>query len=346
MYLHLHLHRIALVGCAFFMLGGCDSTPKTEKPVSINEPCLVHKNSFCIAKAHPSLPLVASSSFDTVVKVWEQDSGQMFNQFEHPEGVPALDFSPDGKSLVTGSYDNLVRLWDITTGQLIKTFKGHTNMVWGVAFSPDGQSFASVGADDAIWLWTVKTGQGKKLGEHDGDAWGVTFSPDSQWVLSSGEDDEINIWQVSNGKLVRTLKEHSGAVLNITFSHDGKLLASGGDDYSIKLWDTQTWQVTNTLRGDFYSIYGLAFSPDDNILVSGGRDKGLFGEFLQYHFDYKSSVNSITMQAWDVKQGTLVTQFNGHADNVNNLEFSHDGRFIISSGADGKVIFWDATVIN
>mgnify|MGYP000114534506 CR=1 FL=1 len=326
----------------FTLLTGCDTTQNYEQPLSINAPCLVHKNTFCIAKPHPIKPLIASASYDKTVKIWQQNTGDVVQKLSHPEGVPALAFSPDGKYLVTGSYDNVVRLWDLQSGTLIRSLNGHTQIVWGTSFAPDGKSFASVGADDAIWLWDFDTGKGKKLGEHDGDAWGVTYSPDSKYVLSSGEDDLIKIWQISNGDLVNTLDAHTGAVLNIVFSHDGTKMASGGDDYTIKIWNTQNWEVTSTFSGNFYSVYGLAFSPNDKLLVSGGRDKGLLGEFLQYHFDYKSDENSVTMQMWDLEQKTLVKQFNGHSDNVNNIEFSRDGQFIISSGADGKVIIWDA----
>ncbi len=326
----------------FTLLAGCDATQKYEQPLTINAPCFVHKNTFCIAKPHPTKPLIASASYDKTVKVWQQKTGDIVQTLPHPDGVPALAFSPNGKYLVTGSYDNVVRLWDLQSGTLLKSLNGHTQMVWGISFAPNGKSFASVGADDSIWLWDFKTGKGEKLGEHDGDTWGVTYSPDGKYVLSSGEDDLVKIWKVNDGQLANVLDAHSGAVLNIVFSHDGTMMASGGDDYTVKLWNTQNWQVTSTFSGDFYSVYGLAFSPDDKLLVSGGRDKGLFGEFLQYHFDYKSDENSVTMLMWDVEQKVLVKQFNGHSDDVNNIEFSRDGQFIISSGADGKVILWDA----
>jgi len=165
-------------------------------------------------------------------------------------------------------------------------------------------------------------------------------------LLSSGEDNIIKIWQVSTGKLLRELSDHNGAVLNIVFSHDGKLLASGGDDYSIKIWNTDTWSVIKTITGDFYSVYGLDFSPDDKLLVSGTRDKHIFGEFLEYHWGYKYDENAVTMQVWNVDSGALLNQLNGHENDVNNVTFTSDGHTIISSGADGKVMFWDVKSLN
>ena len=31
---------------------------------------------------------------------------------EHPDGVSAVAFSPDGKTILTGCYDSTARLWD------------------------------------------------------------------------------------------------------------------------------------------------------------------------------------------------------------------------------------------
>ena len=36
-----------------------------------------------------------------------------------------VDFSPDGKTLVSGGSDGLVKLWDAASGKQILTFSGH-----------------------------------------------------------------------------------------------------------------------------------------------------------------------------------------------------------------------------
>jgi len=340
------LKNLSLVTASVLLICSCGITQPSPEPLQVNAACLVHKNTFCIAVPHPTEDLVVSASYDPVVKVWRKSDGKVVQELKHSDGVPAVEFSADGQYIVTGSYDNHVRLWASNSGKLLNTFKGHAQMVWGVTFSPDGSKIASVGADDTVRLWDIATRKHKVLGSHDGDGWGIRFSPDGALLLSSGEDNLIKVWQVSTGKLLRELSDHSGAVLNIVFSHDGKLLASGGDDYSIKLWDTQTWNVLSTITGDFYSIYGLDFSPDDRVLVSGTRDKNIFGEFLEYHWDYKYDENAVTVQVWDVESGALLHQLRGHENDVNNVSFTHDGQSIISSGADGKVVFWDVKSLN
>lgn len=300
--------------------------------------CPVFKNSVCITDVHPNNLLIATAKSNDNVDIWQIDNGKVIHSLPHLGGVPSVSFSPDGKLIATGGYDSKIMIWQVSNGKLLRTLTGHKNMIFKVAFSPDSKKLASVSADDNAILWDVKTGDSIVLSGHKGDVWGVAFTPDGKQLLTSGEDNVINVWDVSSSKLVKKLTEHSGAVLELAFSDDGKLLASGGDDYTIKIWDTAKWSVTKTLEDDSYSIYGLTFNPEGTMLISGGRDKGLFGEFLQYHWQYKSSKNDVTVRVWDVNKGSIIKRLNNHTDDVTNVSLTSDGKQLITSGSDGKVV--------
>jgi WD40 repeat protein len=55
-------------------------------------------------------------------------------------------FSPDGAILASGALDGAINLWQVSDGKLLKTLKGHTDNVMGVAFTKDGR-LASVSSD-------------------------------------------------------------------------------------------------------------------------------------------------------------------------------------------------------
>ena len=67
--------------------------------------------------------------------------------------------SPDGKLLASSSFDQSIILWDVPTGQIVKTLKGHTDAVSGIAFSPDGARLASASHDQTAKVWDVQTGR-------------------------------------------------------------------------------------------------------------------------------------------------------------------------------------------
>ncbi|MCA2938734.1 MAG: WD40 repeat domain-containing protein, partial [Microcystis sp. M113S1] len=74
--------------------------------------------------------------------------------------VSSVNFSPDGKTLVSGSDDNTIKLWNVETGQEIRTLKGHDSPVSSVNFSPDGKTLVSGSADKTIKLWNLGTDWG------------------------------------------------------------------------------------------------------------------------------------------------------------------------------------------
>jgi len=341
------LKKITMSIIGITLVVGC-SNSSTAKDVTLMKmteytKCIVHKNSICKTDLHPNNNLIATGSSGQNVEIWQRNTGQVLQSLKHPDGVPSVKFSPNGNLLATGSYDNNVRIWQVANGELLHTFSGHQGMVIKLAFSPDGKNLASASADNTVRLWNLASGASKTLSAHDSDVWGIAFSPDGKSLLTGGEDNIINVWNALTGEHVKALTDHSQAILDLAFSHNGKLLASGGDDYTIKIWDTTHWQVINSLEDDSYSIYDLTFSHDDSFLVSGGRDKALLAEFFQYHWQYESDENDVTVRIWDVRTGKVLQRLNGHTNDVSNVNLTSDSKTLISSGADGQVVIWDTS---
>ncbi|MBA2748214.1 MAG: WD40 repeat domain-containing protein, partial [Tatlockia sp.] len=85
-----------------------------------------HSNRIFAVAFSPDGSILASSSGDRTIKLWDTETWRCFNTFkEHSSWVWSLAFSPDGKTLASGSYDRLVKLWNIKTGKCIHTLTGH-----------------------------------------------------------------------------------------------------------------------------------------------------------------------------------------------------------------------------
>jgi WD40 repeat protein len=69
-----------------------------------------------------------------------------------------MAFSPDSRILASTSDDGTVKVWDTATGQELRTLRGHTKAVWGVAISPDGRTLASSSLDGTVKLWDLADG--------------------------------------------------------------------------------------------------------------------------------------------------------------------------------------------
>ena len=71
----------------------------------------------------PDGRLVAAGSLDTVVRLWDVQTGQLIERLVgHKDSVYSVAFTPDGKGLVSGSLDCTLKHWDL--GMLMRGGRG------------------------------------------------------------------------------------------------------------------------------------------------------------------------------------------------------------------------------
>ena len=240
-------------------------------------------------------------------------------------GVRAVDYSADGRFILTGSavrgHDKTVRLWEVATGKELKRFEGHSGVIAAVALSPDGR-FAVSGATDKTVLWDIKTG--KEVRRLEGDiGWVVALavSADSKQILTGSQDRTMCLFNAATGKEVRKFEGHTMPVQAVAFSPDGKTVASGSWDQTIRLWNMATGKELRKLEGHTLHVHGVAYSPDGKRLLSGSLDK--------------------TLRLWDVESGKSLRTFEGHTDRINCVAYSPDGHRALSASNDQTVRLWD-----
>ena len=61
-----------------------------------------------------------------------------------------VQFSPDGRWIVSASFDKAIKLWDGIKGVFVATFRGHVGPVYQVSWSSDSRLFVSGSKDSTL----------------------------------------------------------------------------------------------------------------------------------------------------------------------------------------------------
>ena len=136
-------------------------------------------------------------------------TGRELRRFDHPSGVNACAYSPDGSRLLSASNDGKLREWDLARPEPQpepQCFDGHSGGVTACAYSPDGSRVLSGSNDSTLREWDRATR--RELQRFEGHSGGVTacaYSPDGSHILSASDDSTVKIWSRREGRCLETL---------------------------------------------------------------------------------------------------------------------------------------------
>ena len=121
----------------------------------------------------------------------------------HADSAFDLDFSRDGKQLVTAGGDRLIKIWDLATKKEVARLEGHSAQVLAVAFNTNATQVVSGGADKQLKVWDIATREKIiGLGTHAAPINAVAWPGDGAIILAA--TDAGGVYSYKN------LKAHTG----------------------------------------------------------------------------------------------------------------------------------------
>jgi tetratricopeptide (TPR) repeat protein len=217
-----------------------------------------------------------------------------------------VQFSPDGKQIVTASEDGSAWVWDAQTGQPITPHLQH--------------------------------------GEHGLTT--AQFSPNGKSILTTSLNSTAGLWDARNGEPLIKPLEQSNLVVSAQFSPDGRRILTLSADNTVRILDAQTGQpIIGPLQADA-PVGFTSSSPDreKNTMFQWRnwlQDSQFPVMFNQDGQQFATASSDGIARVWDAQTGFPVTGLFLHDGAVWPVQFSPDGRQLLTASTDHRVRLWD-----
>jgi WD40 repeat protein/serine/threonine protein kinase len=321
-----------------------------------------HTSTVYDAVFSPDEKSVASASYDRTARVWDVETGaERFPALPHGDAVFSVRFSEDGKRLATAGLDFMVRIWNARTGDLLQQIR-HNSKVLQASFSPSGRYLITVCYDGAIRIWNLRAESQKQSPQP------LSFSADGQRYVSVTQNGVD--WFVAGEARPRLSQVFTnGPVQHVALNRDGsRLLTVQGGAGGVPLAELQGLDPREPIGSTLALPKGVshvALSNDGtNVLawsdswlgswqLPGGRaGLALTQTVSRAVLDPSGARVAVAagpeIQIWPLfGTGPLLAKPVVHPSKVQSVEWSHDGRWLVSASMtnnfDPEAAFvWDA----
>jgi len=308
--------------------------------------------------------------------IWDAATGREKQRMQAPSDstLERPRLSPDGKIWGNGHLLGGIGLWDSATTKSLVVIPSDKTGYSAFAFSPNGKVLAiqeavspTIRLIDAsngneIRRLEVPTYKGTsdqllaRLSSRDNR--GLIFSPDGGKLAGSTKGKTIGIWDISQATLLHQMSfPDEFQRPPAAFSPDGRTFARVNEEGGVTLWEVATGRPRRyfgkkpkeMVRADpveddngiaaFFPRLGrlpvishqseasaaLLFSPRSTLLCLGGPD------------------NEITL--WNVVTGKQEAQVHGDQGETTCLDFSPDGKRLVSGSMNTTALIWDVTAL-
>ena len=302
---------------------------------------------------------------NTLASVWDVALKRRIDYLELfasdiPSRYPdAIEFSANGKRLLTAALPSTVRVWNVDEGknthpitlwkELKKQEVGGNLPVLAAALSPDGRLAIIASKGNTADIWNLERGEHYPLnGKHEAPLMAVAFSVQNSLVATAGKDGVVKIWDYKRNILVnqhdfndtlgngRIKADGSPAkepipITSVNFSRD-LVLCSRSDGA------TFTWQLNLNKTSESGKIQVFRKHQDWTSNFAPSPDTLYRGHELAATASRDGTVGIWNMH-WPGKRSLFT--IDTHSQWVTDIRFSWDGRRLVTASWDKTAQLWD-----
>lgn len=319
--------------------------------------------------------LVASSSIDGSIRIWNTYDGSCLHVVNEEASGHAVSFDPMNSDIIAFTSTLSVKIYNTRIKKCIMTLDDRTGTHTCVEYSHDGKKILTTLGEE-IKIWDATNGDSLQiLKGHDSWVTCAIFSKDDRYIISSSDDRTVKLWNIETGECLKTFT-HMERVNSVCWGASKKYIVSASRE-NIFIWDIDTGEISQTIEAGvsrdidmtaYNDVNHVCFNSKENVLISsansfihfwdkdGQCDKtitnssGPVNSFCISHNGLYVAASSYgnTVNIYEIKTRLdPVKELGGETGTVTNAEYSPDGNLIYTSnyswnGNKRSVYVWDA----
>lgn len=222
--------------------------------------------------------LIASGSGNGTIQLWDAKTGKLLWRADaHQDSVTAVEFSPDGKTLVSAASpeegEDEIKIFRVEDGHTIKKIEGKPCTVIAMKFDENGKVLRTGSLNGAVSEWDLETGKQNRSAftlpcrirrTHE---WETSFTPDLNTSATRTGEKELTLTNTQTGAVTKKLEAESYRVYSRLNENGSKLVVSGYGGFTF--YDLATGE---TRKIDEFSHTGstIDLSEDGSLFAEGG----------------------------------------------------------------------------
>jgi serine/threonine protein kinase/WD40 repeat protein len=296
--------------------------------------------------AHDSKDADLEDAIRWNIGTWANEMHPLAYTIRTPTGGarPFAAFHPAGKILAVGciaprSEGVVIRLYDAAEGAPLgdKLLINGPLSIFRLAWQPTGERLGIYTGDGRVHLW--KPGETTPSISFPVDVDGksfdlvtfpqMAFSPDGSQLIVGTSRSVATIFDTASGKpakieLTRGKQDRNEECMRaVDWSRDGSLLLTGNQNGIARIWDAKTGKLIREILACKTGLSALRLSADGKLFVCA------------------SGFGIPKLQVWNAQSGEPAGPPMIHRENVNDVDFSPDGKFVIAADASCEAFVWE-----
>jgi len=230
--------------------------------------------------------------------------------------------------LFVGERSGAFSVYDLKEQKVIVRVNAHIKPIFDIQTVKSKNELLTTGEDGTVAVWSLNDFKEIYRFQAAYDTVRtIALSPDETEIAFGCKDHLIKIYNRQDYSLKQNLEGHKLPVTSLAYHPTGKYLISGSRDAQLKIWDIPNYELRETVPAHMFTIYDIAFHPSLPYFATCSQDKSI--------------------KLWDAENFKLYKILSlekagiGHTHSINKIMWSHDGKYLISTGDDRQIMVWE-----